>query len=65
MKSTLEFDLLEEREELNDALNGTKYRLVVEATLNLIRHKLEHDCLVEYQDKLLEEIRDFINEEIE
>jgi hypothetical protein len=26
MKSTLEFDLPEERDELNDALNGSKYK---------------------------------------
>lgn len=46
MKAKLEFDLPEEREEHEDALNGTKYKLQLEDIWNKMfrpRHKHGYD----------------------
>lgn len=64
MKAILEYDLPTESVEHNLALNGPKYYAVIESTLNLIRQKLKYDEITPDQEKVLEEIRDFINEEL-
>ena len=42
MKAKLEFDLPEESNEHNDALNGTKYKLIISEILEWLRSTLKH-----------------------
>lgn len=64
MKAILEYNLPEEADEHKMALNGSKYWHVIETTLSLIRQKIKYENLAPEQEKLLEEIMDFINEEM-
>lgn len=64
MQAILKFKLPQESEEHKMALNGARYYCVIESVLNHVRQKLKHSYLPEEQEKLLEEIRDLIGEEI-
>jgi len=64
MKATLEFILPEEIDEHKRALNGSLYYWVIKATLEKIREKIKYEELTHDKIELLEEIRDFINEEM-
>jgi hypothetical protein len=63
-KLILEANEPEEIEELKTAMNATRWKLVVEETLNHIRTKLKHGNLTEEADKELEELRQHIWDEI-
>lgn len=64
MKAILEFDLPEDAESHKYAINGAKYHSAIEGVLNIIRNKIKYQYLPEEQNKLLEEIRNFINDEM-
>ena len=57
MKTTLEFTLPEDREELNDALNGSKYKARIETLYtDVFRVHLKYDrpILIEDETKMQE-----------
>ena len=59
MKAKLEFDLPEEREEFNDALNGTKYLCQIEEVwIKVFRKRLKYEDLSENDYKLIQKMAD-------
>jgi len=62
MKATLEFNLPEENEEHFDALNGSKWRALLQDLDNELRLKMKHGELSEEAYKAYEYIRNWIHE---
>lgn len=63
MKATLEFDMIEEREQFNDAVNGTAYSSVVDELFKWLRNLDKYSdretvLIEEVEDKLRELLRD-------
>jgi hypothetical protein len=65
MKSTLEFSLPEEQDDLKDALNGWKLKMVISEALGLIRNKLKYESPSKAKSEAYEEVRDLIIQEIQ
>ena len=61
MKVNLEFDLPTEKEDLDNALNGSKYKSVIRDIDNNIRLKLKHEELSDEEHIIYTEIRDKIS----
>lgn len=65
MKAILEFELPQESEEHNLALNGGLYKSIIDDTFSWIRKKEKYDeTLTEDQYKILDELREFIANEL-
>lgn len=61
MKAKLIFQLPEEQDEYNDAINGTKYRVILDELRNFLRTKRKY----ENQESIkIEELQDFIYKEL-
>ena len=58
MKTTLEFSLPEEKEELNLALQALDYKVALESILLLMRNKLKHSELSKENYEFLDNLRD-------
>lgn len=58
MTATLTFDLPEEQEEFETAVNGQKYRSVLSELDNYLRGRLKYSDLTDEQYKIHEEIRE-------
>lgn len=63
-KITLEFDSIEEAEELNMALNGGKYLAVLQEFDNYLRGRLKYEDLPEEIDAALQLARTKLHEEL-
>ena len=65
MKATLEFNLPDDQEDFQDAVNGQKWRLMVWDFDQKLRSQLKYnDKLSSEQYKVYEEIRDLLWEKI-
>jgi hypothetical protein len=74
VKSTLEFDLPEEKDDLDDALNGSKYKVQIDELWNRLfrpRHKhgyhsqeLNMLMMTEVGEKIMDELEEIYNEVI-
>jgi len=64
MKTTLEFNLPEEKADLDYALAGVDALLVISDILSECRSKLKYDCghFKDCDDATIEKVRDFIVE---
>jgi len=63
MKSTLTFELPKEQEELENALYGTKYKIILRDLDEMLRSKIKYDeTLSESQEQIYQEIRDSLYE---
>jgi len=63
MKSTITFNLPEEQEELENALNGTKYKIILRDLDEMLRSRIKYDEeLDESQEKIYQELRDSLQE---
>jgi len=63
MKSTITFNLPQEQKELENALNGTKYRSILTDLDEMLRSKLKYDeTLTGEQEQIYQELRDSIQE---
>lgn len=61
MKATLEFNLPDDQEDFQDAVNGQKWRLMVWEFDQYLRSQLKYnDNLSEEQYKVYQEIRDML-----
>jgi len=58
MRATLKFDLLEERDEFETAVNGWKYRSVLWDLDNFLRSKLKYEELNDSEYVVYEKIRE-------
>lgn len=58
MKAMLRFTLPEESEEHQTALDGWRWRAVVEELDNHLRNKLKYEDLTEEDDELYQSVRD-------
>lgn len=58
MKATIEFNLPEENEEFNNAINGVKYKIIVQDIMNNLRSKLKYEELKEEEYDLYEKLRE-------
>jgi hypothetical protein len=65
MKAILEFNLPEDSESHNAALNGVKYNGVIESVIVHIRQKLKYIELTSTESDLLRDIQNLIREEME
>jgi len=66
MKSTITFNLPEEQEELENALNGTKYKIILRDLDEMLRSRIKYDEeLDEHREKIYQELRDSIQEAFE
>jgi hypothetical protein len=65
MKATLEFDLPQDQEEHAAALNGWRYRAVINNTMEIIRVKLKHGHAYKTPEDALEDIRREILDRLE
>jgi hypothetical protein len=67
MKTLIEFNLPEEREELNDALNGSEYKARIDTLYNdVFRPHLKYDKpILEESDAKMKELSDEQREVIE
>jgi hypothetical protein len=67
MKTLIEFNLPEEREELNDALNGSEYKAHIDTLYNdVFRPHLKYDKpILEESDAKMKELSDEQREVIE
>lgn len=63
-KITLEFDSIEDAEELNVALNGGKYLAALQELDNYLRGRLKYEDLPEEIDTALQLARDKLHEEL-
>lgn len=57
-KVKLEFDLFEESEALEDAINATKYRAMLDDVSQYCRQQIKHCDHPEMVDEMLQEIRE-------
>lgn len=66
MKAILEFTLPEESEDHLSALNGSKYKYIIDNTFNWIRSKTKYSPkpLSKKEYDLLEEMREFLANEL-
>lgn len=64
MHATLKFQLPEESEQHQMAINGSKYYCLIQEVHNFIRRKFKVD-ITEDQATMLEELKELINEEME
>jgi len=62
MKTILEFNLPEETEELDSALNGPKYKSILIELDNHLRDTLKHQELTEYEYDIYDKVRSKIYE---
>lgn len=62
-KIMLEFDLYEDREAYEDALNGTKYRAILQEFDNYLRGRLKYEELPELIQEALQAARSKLHEE--
>ena len=62
MKAILEFDMLEERDDLNFALHGLDWALVAWDMDNELRRYLKYGQVFKSVDEALETIRDSLHE---
>lgn len=62
-KIILEFDLYEDREAYEDALNGSKYRGILQEFDNYLRGRLKYEELPEQIQEALQAARDKLHEE--
>ena len=58
MKATLEFDMLEERDDLNFAIHGLDWALVALDIDNELRNRLKYGHQFKSADEALETVRD-------
>ena len=65
MKAILEFNLPEDKDAHNLALNGAKYYFVIEEVLQFIRQKTKYGELPKEQEDLLEQLRNLITDEMQ
>lgn len=65
MKSTLEFDLPEESGELQDALDGTKWKLVVWDILQDLRSRVKYGESAELPKSLTQDTADELREYVQ
>ena len=67
MKTTISFNLPEEREELNDALNGSKYKARIETLYtDVFRPHLKYDKPILIEDEIkMQELSDEQREVVE
>jgi regulator of protease activity HflC (stomatin/prohibitin superfamily) len=66
MQSTFTFNLPQEQEELENALYGSKYKIILRDLDEMLRSKLKYDeTLTEEQEQIYQEIRDSLNEAFE
>lgn len=65
MKAVLEFELPMEAEEHRIALEGSKYSCAVESVFSWIRSKQKYTDLTEKENDLLNELRQFIIDELD
>lgn len=65
MKASLIFKLPEEKEEFDNALNGTNYRGALEEVDNYLRSRIKYEDLDEPVRVALEAVRVKIREELE
>jgi len=63
-KCTLEFDMTEDRMEMEDALQGWRYSVALNNIKNFVRTKWKHEEMTDEAYKQVEEIYEFINDEI-
>lgn len=62
MKATMEFDLYEERDEFDEAVNGRKYKMVLWNMDQYLRGKLKYEDLPEGVEDALQKTRDKLHE---
>ncbi len=65
MKASLRFNLPEETTEHQTALDGWKWKVVVEQMDETLRQKLKYEDLTEEDDELIAEIREELRSLIE
>jgi hypothetical protein len=65
MKASLRFNLPEETTEHQTALDGSKWKAVVEQMDETLRQKLKYEDLTEEDDELIAEIREELRSLIE
>lgn len=64
MKATLEFTLPDERSDHQDAVDGTRWRMVVWDIDQYLRNRIKYEELPEPVVKVLQELRDTIRERL-
>jgi len=67
MKATLEFNLPEETEEFNDAVNGWKWKVAISTLDNYLRGEIKYrsDLYTEQELILLEKVRTELHSHLE
>jgi hypothetical protein len=65
MKATLEFDLPEAEAQLKNALDGGKWRAVVEDLAQELRNKIKYGELTQERADAYAEMRDYLYESME
>ena len=61
MKTTIEFDLPEDRADFDIAMKANTYRACLSDTLRMVRDKIKYDDKIgEYEVGFLEEVKAFI-----
>lgn len=65
MIGQLTFDLPNEKEEFDLASHAGEYAMALTEICNFIRNKLKHEELSDETEKVLEELRTFVYQEIE
>ncbi len=64
-KVTIEFDTIEEAEEIQDALNGYKWKMIIWDMDQELRRYLKYDETLDSKSyKTVEKLREFLNETI-
>jgi hypothetical protein len=64
-KVTIEFDTIEEAEEIQDALNGYKWKMIIWDMDQELRKYLKYDETLDAKSyKTVEKLREFLNETI-
>lgn len=58
MKAILEFNLPEENEDHDLALNGYKYKIIVDEIDNYLRSKLKYEDLSDVEHDIYQKVRD-------
>jgi hypothetical protein len=64
MKATLEFDMLEEREELENAIHGGEWKSVVWELDQKLRGYLKYEHTFKNVDEALEKLREELHDEV-
>lgn len=58
MKAVLKYNLPDDNEDFKDAINGTKYRIVIDDIDNYLREKLKYGHNFTSADEALEKVRE-------